>query len=137
VANGLAWDAGVSYSAFSRPDGYGFADFHVGMAQVDWSARLSYAPRYFGRPFSATYAEVNVTPGSERALVPLLHVGLLRSSAPPYYGPKQIWDTSIGVAYSVDLFTVQLSWSTTSHGRTTASGEYDRSGWALRLTRWL
>jgi uncharacterized protein (TIGR02001 family) len=137
LANGLSWDAGAAYSAFSSPSGYDFADFHVGLAHVDWSVRLSYAPRYFGRPYSATYAELNLTPGSEHALVPLLHVGLLRSSVPPYLGPQQVWDGRIGVAYSIDLFTVELSWGTASRARTTASGDYDRSAWVLRVTRWL
>lgn len=137
LPNGISWDAGASFSAFSSPSGYDFADFHVGLAHIDWSARLSYSPRYFGRSYSATYAELNVTPGSERALVPLLHIGLLHSSAPPYVGPQWVWDGRIGVAYSFDLFTIQLSWGTASHVRTTASGEYDRAAWVLRVTRWL
>jgi uncharacterized protein (TIGR02001 family) len=137
LAGGLSWDAGIAYTDFSDPDGYGYGEYHVGLSHVAWSARLSYAPRYFGRSYSATYAELNVTPGSDRELFPLFHVGLLRSTVPPYLGPKQIWDGRIGLAYSIGLTTVQLSWGTTSYARTTAGGDSDRSAWVLRVTRWL
>lgn len=137
LAGGLSWDAGLAYSEFSRPDDYAYAEYHAGISHVAWSARLSYAPRYFGRSYSATYAELNVTPGSESALVPLLHVGLLRSSVPQYLGPDRIWDARIGLAYSVGLTTLQLSWGTASHARTTADGDSDRSAWVFRVTRWL
>lgn len=135
--NGIAWDAGVSYSAFTSPGGYDYADWYVGLSHIDWNLRLSYAPKYFGRSYSATYAELNLTPGGEGVIVPLLHVGLLRSTAPPYLGPAQVWDGRIGVAYSVDLITVQLSWGTASRPRTTSDGDKDRSAWMLRITRWL
>jgi uncharacterized protein (TIGR02001 family) len=137
LAGGLSWDAGLAYSDFSNPHDYSYAEYHVGLSHVAWSARLSYAPRYFGRAYSATYAELNLTPGSERELFPLLHVGLLHSDVPAYVGPDQVWDGRIGLAYSLGLTTVQLSWGTTSHARTTAGGYSDRSAWVLRLTRWL
>lgn len=137
LASGLSWDAGVSYSDFSRPGGYAYAEYHVGLAHVDWSTRLSHAPRYFAQQYSASYAELNLTPGSDRELVPLFHVGLLHSSGPQYLGPRRIWDGRIGLAYSFGLTTVQLSWGTASSARTAASGASDRSAWVLRLTRWL
>jgi uncharacterized protein (TIGR02001 family) len=137
LTGGLSWDAGVAYSAFSRPSSYDYAEYHAGLAHIDWSARLSYAPRYFGRSYSASYAELNLTPWSDRALAPLLHVGLLHSPDLEYLGLERIWDARIGLAYSVGLTTVQLSWSTASSARTITGGYVDRSAWVLRLTRWL
>lgn len=137
LASGMSWDAGVAYSAFSRPSGYDYAEYRVGLAHVDWNAKLSYAPRYFGRQFSASYVELNLTPWSDRELAPLLHVGLLRSPGAAYPGPRQVWDGRIGLAASFGPTTVQLSWGTASRARTTAFGDVDRSAWVLRLTRWL
>jgi uncharacterized protein (TIGR02001 family) len=137
VAGGLSWDVGAAYTDFSRPRGYGYAEYHAGVAHVAWSARLSHAPRYFGRSFAASYAELNLTPFSDRALVPLLHVGLLYAPRLQYLDLRWIWDVRVGLAYSVDLTTVQLGWSTASSDRTITGGYADRSGWVLRLTRWL
>lgn len=137
LAGGLSWDAGLAYSAFSRPSGYGYAEYHAGLAHIDWSARLSYAPRYFGRSYSASYAELNLTPWGDRALAPLLHVGLLHSPGLEYLGLERIWDGRIGLAYSIGLTTVQLSWSTASSARTITGGYVDRTAWVLRVTRWL
>lgn len=133
----LSWDIGAAYSHFSRPGGYSYAEYHVGAAGTDWSARLSYAPRYFGQTAAAVYAEVNLTPGSERALVPLLHVGWLRRESPPYYVERSRWDARIGVAYSLELLTFQLSWGTASDAGSYAEGNQHRSAWVLRVTRWL
>jgi uncharacterized protein (TIGR02001 family) len=137
LASGLSWDAGVAWTDFSRPDGYAYVEYHAGLAHVDWSARLSYAPRYFGRPSSASYAELNLTPWSDRELTPLLHVGMLQSSGLLYFGPRRVWDARIGVGYSLGLTTVQLSWGAASRVRTSAAGDIDRSGWVVRLTQWL
>lgn len=136
-SGGLSWDAGAAYSGFSGSDGYGYAEYHVGLAHANWSARLSYAPRYFGQDYSAAYAELNLTPGSERALAPLLHVGAQRWSASPYLEADHAWDARIGISYSHDLLTAQLSWGTASKSRAVAGGGRDRSGWVLRLTRWI
>jgi uncharacterized protein (TIGR02001 family) len=136
-AGGLSWDIGAAYSHFSRPSGYSYAEYHVGTAGTDWSARLSYAPRYFGQTTSAIYAEVNLTPGSESALVPLLHFGFLHTESPPYYAERSRWDGRIGLAYSLELFTFQLSWGIASDAGGSADGGQHRSAWVLRVTRWL
>lgn len=133
---GLAWDIGVLYSGFSNPSDLGYADCYFGVASTEWSARLSYAPRYFGQPYSALYAELNVTPRSEHALFPLLHVGWLTAHPPPYDGSRSRWDGRVGLGYSHDLLTLQLSWVTAS----SADGGPEsprKSAWVLRVTAWL
>lgn len=136
-AGGLSWDVGAAFSHFSKPGGYSYAEYHAGTTGTDWSARLSYSPRYFGQSTSATYAEVNLTPGSERALVPLLHIGWLHVEEPPLHGRRSRWDARIGAAYSVELFTFQLSWGTASDVGGYAEGGRHKSAWVLRMTRWL
>ena len=136
-AAGLSWDIGAAYSHFSKPGGYSYSEYHVGTAGTGWNGRLSYAPRYFGQQTSAVYAEVNMTPGSERALVPLLHFGWLRAEEPLYYGRRSRWDARVGIAYSLELMSFQLSWGTASDAGGFAEESQHRSAWALRVTRWL
>lgn len=129
----LTWDIGAAYSHFTRPDGWDYAEYHVGLAFSDWRARLSYAPRYFGRPYAATYAEIDVSPAGERRWAPLLHIGWL-GTEPLEYEPRSRWDVRIGVVYVHAPFTVQLSWGTASHA---TSGTTDKSAFVLRATTWL
>ena len=69
--------------------------------------------------------ELNLTPWSDRALAPLLHLGLLHSTAPQYSGPRRVWDARVDVAHSIGLMTLQLSWGTASRARTAAGGDSD------------
>jgi hypothetical protein len=133
---GLAWDLGVAYTEFSKPRDWAYADYYAGVAGTEWSARLSYAPRYFGVDYSALYAELNLTPGSERKVVPLLHVGWLRTMGAPEYVAPSRWDGRVGLAYSRGPFALQLSWVTASHASDFFSFQR-RSGWVLRATAWL
>jgi uncharacterized protein (TIGR02001 family) len=133
---GLSWDIGALYSGFSNPSDLGYVDYYVGVASTEWSARLSYAPSYFGQLYSALYAELNVTPRSEHALVPLLHVGWLTANPPPYYGSRSRWDGRFGLGYSHESLTLQLSWVTASRAEGESGGQR-KSGWVLRLTAWL
>ena len=134
-AGEFAWDLGASYSGFTEPGDLGYADFYVGAASTDWSVRLSYAPRYFGQPYSALYAEINLTPRSEHVLVPLLHLGLLSTHPPPYDSSRTRWDGRVGLAYNPESLTVQLSWGTASRSGSPAGPS--KSAWVLRLTAWM
>jgi hypothetical protein len=114
----------------------GYADFHVGAASTEWSVRLSYSPRYFGQSYSATYVEMNLTPFSEGAWTPLLHVGWLAQNAASPYVPRSRWDGRIGLAYNFEVVTLQLSWVAASSAPSEAYGQR-KSTWVLRATAWL
>lgn len=133
---GLSWDVGAAYSDFSRLAVWNYTDYHVGVAHVNWSMRLSYAPRYLGRSYAARYAELNLTPRSERALVPVLHVGWLNAGAPPEHGLRSRWDGRVGLAYSRESTTLQVSWVTVSRAIDPASRER-KGALVARVTRWL
>jgi uncharacterized protein (TIGR02001 family) len=132
----VSWDVGALYTDFSKPSGLGYADFHVGAAATEWSVRLSYSPRYFGQPYSATYVELNLTPFSQGAWTPLLHVGWLAQNPAPPYGPSSRWDGRIGIAYNFEVVTLQLSWVAASSAASEAYGQR-KSTWVLRATAWL
>jgi hypothetical protein len=131
----VMWDIGAFYSAFSNPSALDYADFYVGAAGTEWSARLSYSPRYFGQPYSASYAELNLTPFSQFWLVPLVHVGRLSPSSPPSSGIRSRWDGRFGVAYNHDPLTLQASWVTASRAQEYPEGQ-SKSGWVIRVTAW-
>jgi uncharacterized protein (TIGR02001 family) len=132
----VSWDIGALYTDFSRPRGLGYADLYVGAAGTEWTVRLSYAPRYFGQPYSATYVELNVTPATAGAWSPLLHVGWLDQHPAPDDGPRSRWDGRIGIAYNFDRMTLQLSWATVSELPARAY-EQHRSRWVLKAIAWL
>ena len=132
----IAWDVGALYTDFSHPAGLGYADFYLGAAATAWSARLWYAPRYFGQSYSATYAEFNFTPASEWRVAPLLHIGWLVQQPAPATGPRTRWDGRIGLATSIEQVTLQLSWLTVSSVSNDVY-EQHRSRVVFKATYWL
>lgn len=135
-ARGITWDFGAAYTHITRPDHWDYADYYVGAAGTEWRGQLSYAPRYFGRPYSAVYAELDLTPDSQRQLAPVLHVGWLNSEPSEGSGARSRWDGRLGVAYSSGRFTLQLHWVMASHEANTY-GAPDKSTWVVRATAWL
>jgi len=112
-ASGVSAEVGAEYAAYSGPGDYDYAEFYVGVTGEPFSARLYYAPRYFGREPGSFYAEVNgAQPLAERVRL-VAHVGLLvnRGDYPPY-GPsdRRVLDGRLGLAFDVDAFTFQASW---------------------------
>jgi uncharacterized protein (TIGR02001 family) len=112
LSSGLSAEIGASYSAFSGPGGYDYAEIYAGVSGDQASGRVYYAPRYFGRGASA-YAEVNgAQPLAERVRL-LAHVGVLFNLGHYFpYGPadRQIVDGRLGLAIDFDAFSLQASW---------------------------
>ncbi len=112
-ASGVSAEVGAQYAAFSGPGDYDYAEVYVGIAAEALSARLYYAPRYFGREPGSFYAELNgAQPLNDRVRL-LAHVGLLVNRGDyPLYGPseRRLLDARLGFALDVDAFTLQASW---------------------------
>ena len=94
---------------------YSYAEVYVGIASENVSARLYYAPRYFGLSPGVIYGEINA---SERLLLfdrtrLVAHGGVLRNNNDEAYGQptdRYVYDASVGVVFDFDQFSVQLSW---------------------------
>jgi len=85
----------------------------LGIASGNVSARLYYAPRYFGQGSHVIYGEINASQQLVDRVRLLAHGGVLRSNGEGAYGlrpDRHILDASAGVALDFDQFSVQLSW---------------------------
>jgi len=110
--SGLAWEAGADYSTVTGDQSYGYAEAYVGIAFENVSARLYYAPRYFGQDSDAIYGEINVSyPLLDRVRL-IAHGGALwNNSEDRYRRPDhRVFDGSVGVALALDAINVQLVW---------------------------
>jgi uncharacterized protein (TIGR02001 family) len=116
VASGISLDAGADYSAFSGAADDNYGEVYLGVASENVSARIYYAPDYFGQHANAIYGEINaVQPLFDRVSF-LLHLGFLTTRAySPYslYGPRStqnVVDGRIGLGANFDLFRLELAW---------------------------
>jgi uncharacterized protein (TIGR02001 family) len=112
-ASGLSAEVGAEYVAFTGPGSYDYAELYVGITGDQMSARLYYAPSYFGRDDGAFYLELNgVQPLTDRIRA-VAHVGILfNRSDYPLYGPtdRRFVDGRLGIALDIESFTLQASW---------------------------
>lgn len=111
--SGLSWETGADYSAVTGPLSYSYPEVYVGIASENVSARLYYAPRYFGQESSVIYGEVNAAkPLLDRVRL-VAHGGVLRNGNHGAYNQRPdhfVFDASVGVAFDFDQFNLQLSW---------------------------
>jgi len=85
------------------------------------SARLYYAPRYFGRDSGAAYAEINGSQPLDDRIRLVAHAGVLFNLGDyPPYGPsdRRLLDARLGVAVDIEAITVQASWVGANSTRT-------------------
>lgn len=132
---GPAWDVGITnmhvQSSFRDRLSYDFSEVYAGVAGDHVSFRLSYAPKYFGRPWQTLYADLS---GGKR-LSPhwraFAHAGMLTPINGPFLSPR--YDLRAGVAVSVRTYEVQMAW-TRSNPVPTYPGQYVYEGDGLLVT---
>ena len=125
--SGWSWDVGADYSAFTGSGGYSYPEVYSGVAFENVSARVYFAPRYFGHSGNAIYAELNVAQPLQDRVRLLAHVGILRSNGgDSYYGGSDhpVFDARVGIGIDLDPFQVQVSWV----GISAASAAYPITG---------
>ncbi len=113
LPSGLSWEAGADYSAVTGAQSYSYPEVYAGIASENVSARLYYAPRYFGQESGVIYGEVNASQQLIDRVRLLAHGGLLRNNSEGAYGlrpDRHVFDASVGLALDFDQFSVQLSW---------------------------
>lgn len=109
----MSAELGAEYATFTGAGSYDYAELYVGVTAEPVTARLYYAPRYFGRDSGAWYVELNGTQVLNERIRVLAHVGMLINRGDyPLYGPsdRRLLDARLGVAVDIDAFTVQASW---------------------------
>jgi len=113
LERGLGMEVGATYAAFTGPGTYDYAEAYAGIVAEGLSARVYYAPRYFGRDSGAWYAELNgAQPLADRVRL-TAHVGLLANlGRDTTYGAadRRVLDGRVGIAIELAAFAVQVSW---------------------------
>jgi uncharacterized protein (TIGR02001 family) len=108
-----SWDVGVAYAAFLGNTDYDYPELHLGISRGRFSARLYYAPEYFGISSPVYYAEVDgAFPLSPRWRL-LAHVGWLHRSASgeeDYYLERHRFDGRVAFAWTLAAFDLQVAW---------------------------
>jgi len=127
LASGIAWEAGATQAVFTRISAYNYAEAFIGLSGEQASARLYYAPRYFGRPARTLYGEINAFIPLGEALRLIGHAGLLRALD----GTRSLgmesghrYDFQLGLAAHVGDIDLQLVRATRTARRYPAASGY-------------
>ena len=116
IASGISLDAGGDYSAFAGAAGDNYGEMYLGIAGENVSARIYYAPDYFGQHANAVYGEISAVQPLIDSVSLLLHVGVLNtraySSSSPYgsRSSQNVVDGRVGLGANLDLFRLELAW---------------------------
>lgn len=112
LPGGMGWEAGASQTIFTRLSGYNYLDAFLGMSGEHASARLYYAPRYFGRSTRTLHAEVNGFLPLGDTLRLLGHLGLQRALSDADsigMASSRRYDYRLGVAAHLGDVDLQLA----------------------------
>jgi uncharacterized protein (TIGR02001 family) len=142
-ADAIAYEVGVSYSRMYASDApsYAYSEFYAGVASGNVSARIYYAPSYFGDSGDTLYGEINAAYPLSDAVRLIAHGGVLhsRSGQGNVYGyyyerPEWVFDARVGIAFTFDAFEAQLTGvAVSSNGAYAALGNAGRQTVVLRL----
>jgi len=113
LSSNVSVEIGGDYSAFSSTSYYNYGEVFVGLAGDGISARVHYAPRYYGQPSNALYGELNLTKPLYDRFRLVAHAGYLNVRTTHPYDIKttqNVVDGRVGVATELDLFHIELAW---------------------------
>jgi uncharacterized protein (TIGR02001 family) len=114
TASGLSWELGATSSIFPDFAFYNYSEVFAGLSSNDWSARVYYAPDYFGRNWRTLYAEFNYAHPLSEHLRLLGHVGILQGTFKTTNASAHTLDASVGIAAKLADFNIQLAWAATN-----------------------
>jgi len=129
-------EAGATFSHFTGNSSYDFAEGDVGVLAQRWSARIHFAPDYFGRHVSATYAELDVHTLLNENFRLFGHVGAIARTGGNGGGASRTRaDVRLGVGWVLDDLDLQVAWLAASRGGPYPA-VYDnrRSAWVAAAT---
>lgn len=104
----LTWEAGASYAVFPGFSYWNYGEAFAGVLAENWSARLHYAPDYFGRQRRTIYAEYDFQYALGERWRVIAHVGALHSAPAAAEGHAWSYDGSLGVAARFGSTTLAL-----------------------------
>ena len=108
--DGRSFEVGVDASHFVGIAGYDFAEAYAGLLAERWSARLYYAPNYYGRHVQVIYSEFNAHLPFDRGARLFAHVGaLLPLGGGPGDGGTSRVDISAGAGLVLGQWDLHLA----------------------------
>lgn len=107
---GWGWDLAWHRTHYGESSRYDFSEGMAGLLAPGWSARLWWAPRYFGSDWSSLYGEVNASRDIGDHWRAFAHVGALRyGPGNDGYRPPGRTDAMLGAAWVADEWDVRLA----------------------------
>jgi uncharacterized protein (TIGR02001 family) len=118
VAPQRSLEFGLTYSHFAGDSGDDYAEAYVGLLAERWSARVFYAPDYFGRQVRTLYAEFNVHTVMNPVARLFAHAGLLASVGgnAASRASRTRTDLRLGAGFALGDVDLQLAWSGATRG---------------------
>ncbi len=104
----LTWEAGATYAMFPGFTYWNYGEAFAGVLADNWSARLHYAPDYFGRARKTWYAEYDYQYALNERWRVIAHIGALHSSPVAAEGHAWSYDGSLGIAARFGSATLAL-----------------------------
>ncbi|MBF6024168.1 TorF family putative porin [Lysobacter niastensis] len=143
LPSGLSWDVGAQYAMFTGNADYDYPELHAGLTSEHMSARVHYAPRYFGVPAHVVYVEIDGAYPVGARMRLLAHAGWLRrGDAGEYdeYLERHRFDARLGAGMAWSGADLQLAWvyAEGQSGRfplyLACPGCGDHGGWVLSVS---
>lgn len=140
MPSGLSLEAGGDYATFAAAGRDDYGEVFLGASSESVSARVFYAPRYFGQPSNAVYGELNaLLPINDRVHL-LAHFGILRTAYPAGYQhttARMFVDGRIGLGVDLRLLSLEIAWVGTNdtHAAYPLTGASSPNTVVLSLTR--
>ncbi|GGX89347.1 TorF family putative porin [Pseudoduganella dura] len=117
LANGLAWDAGISTVQVTQDEYGSYQELYAGLsrggANGGVSARMSWSPRYAGGEARTLYCELDASTALSGKVDAFFHAGTLRTLSGPR--PPQRADLRAGVAARFGAFGLQVAYVRNNH----------------------
>jgi uncharacterized protein (TIGR02001 family) len=111
----LSWDAGITRTMFLRDSRYDYHEFYAGLALERISARLSYAPVYYGMG-RTVYLDLNGAIPLRERLALALHAGQLHPFGTDYHrNDGDRTDLRATLAYDAGDWRLQAGWQALIH----------------------
>jgi len=109
---GPAWEAGVSKTHIRDGADYDFTELYGGMVARGFTARLYYAPHYYGGHIRTLYSEFSTSKRLSTNWRAFLRGGVLT----PLDGwhRRERYDLRAGLAISLSHYEIQAAWSKTN-----------------------
>lgn len=105
----LSWDAGATRATFSRDGGASYHEFYVGLSSRRASARLFYAPAYYGEG-RTVYLDLSGAYPINDAWRLTAHVGLLHPFGDYDASLRDSGDLRLAVVGDIGDYTLQAGW---------------------------